>query len=80
MASSGLCLTLNTSEWRNDAAVSSLSHILEESPAPKYWLSQKACSEILNRAAQRGRQLPPLLLTALEQGAGLTTMQPKQDT
>src|SRR6056300_1655017 len=39
MASAGLCLTLNTSEWRNDAAVSSLSDILEESPDRKYWLS-----------------------------------------
>ena len=65
MASPGLYWTANTSEWRNDAAVCSLSDILEESPDPKYLLSAKACSGILRRAAKRGRELPKALEEAL---------------
>jgi hypothetical protein len=66
MAWSGQFLTLNTSEWRNGAAVSSLSDILEENPDPKYSLSAKACMGILRRAEKRGRALPPSLQMALE--------------
>src|SRR5690606_39354859 len=66
MAWPGRFLTLNTSEWRNGAAVSSLSDILEDNPDPKYSLSAKACLGILNRAEKRGDELPPLLRRALE--------------
>src|SRR5690606_22963822 len=66
MAWHGQFLTLNTSEWRNGAAVSSLSDILEDNPDPKYSLSAKACMGILNRAEQRGQELPPALRRALE--------------
>lgn len=55
-------LTLNTSVWPNDAAVSSLSDILED-PGPhldEYCLSQKACQGILRRAGKRGKKLPAL--------------------
>lgn len=45
---------------------SRLSQILEDSPHPKYSLSAKACSGILNRAQKRGKQLPAELRAALE--------------
>ena len=65
MASHGLLLTVNTSEWRNDGAACSLSDTLEECPDPKYSLSAKACEGILRRSARRGKQLPPALEHAL---------------
>ena len=43
-----------------------LSQILEDSAQPKYYLSARACEGILNRAAKRGKQLPEILKTALE--------------
>ena len=49
--------------------VSRLSQILEDSAQPKYSLSAKACLGILNRAAKRGKELPPELKTALERQA-----------
>ncbi len=67
MAWSGGYLMLNGSEWRNDAAVSSLSDILQGDPDPKYLLSQRACLGILSRAEKRGRSLPPALRLALQQ-------------
>ena len=76
MAWPGRFLTLNTSGWRNGAAVSSLSDILEESPAPKYSLSAKACMGILNRAENRGKELPRPLRLALEAVAGLEPTRP----
>jgi len=60
---------LNSGEWRRDAAVCSLSDILEASPDPKYSLSPKACAGILRRAAKRGRELPHSLKSALERMA-----------
>jgi hypothetical protein len=66
MAWPGRFLTLNTSEWRSDAVVSSLSDILEENPDPRFSLSPKACTGILHRAAKRDRDLPAPLLSALE--------------
>ena len=44
-----------------------LSQILEATPHPKYSLSAKACSGILNRAARRGKELPEELRKALEE-------------
>lgn len=56
----------NISEWHNDADVCLLSHVLETtSVQEKYFLSAKACAGILNRAARRGKKLPPQLQQAL---------------
>ena len=44
---------------------SRLSQILEDSPHPKYYLSEKACLGILTRAERRGKELPPELKEAL---------------
>ena len=43
---------------------------LEASPHPKYSLSAKACLGIVRRAERRGKELPPLLKTALLNQAG----------
>ncbi len=60
-------LTLNISEWPNDAAVCSLSDILETGPLPRrFFLSALACQGILRRAANRGKTLPEQLRIALE--------------
>ena len=45
---------------------SRLSQILEDSAHPKYYLSARACSGILARAARRGKELPEVLKAALE--------------
>jgi hypothetical protein len=62
---------LNTSEWPNDAAVCSLSSVLDpaQSIPSRFFLSSKACAGILRRAEKRGKELPPLLLEALKQVA-----------
>lgn len=68
------CLTLNTSEWPKDAAVCSLSDVLETRPVPsKFFLSPKAASGILRRAERRGRALPTPLREALSALAEQTT-------
>ena len=63
--------TPNTSE-SHSAVPASLSSALEtpESIPQKYYLSAKACSGILRRAAARGTTLPALLERALRQRAG----------
>ena len=59
--------TPNTSDWPNDAAVCSLSQVLETGLIPqRYFLSGTACAGILRRAANRGKSLPPSLAAALE--------------
>ena len=74
--SRGVCLTANTPEWTaplgqspSDAAVCGLSDVLEatDESLRKYYLSERACSGILRRAAKRGKALPPLLNTALRE-------------
>ena len=65
----GECLMLNTSELPNEEKESSLSQILMEQVPEKYYLSQKACMGILNRAKVRGKQLPEILQIALEKQA-----------
>lgn len=45
---------------------SHLSQILQGVALPKYSLSAKACLGILNRASRRGKELPEILKTALE--------------
>lgn len=61
----GELTTLNTGECPNAVVVSRLSQILEETPHPKYNLTQKACQGILRRAERRGKDLPKLLKAVL---------------
>jgi hypothetical protein len=62
----GGSLTPNISEWPNDAAVCSLSQVLETTSIPqRFFLSPRACAGILRRAEKRGKELPPALQTAL---------------
>jgi hypothetical protein len=52
---------------RNDAAVCSLSDILETGGVPqRFSLTAKACAGILRRAEKRGKSLPPQLAHALQ--------------
>lgn len=44
---------------------SRLSQILVDEAHPKYYLSERACQGILNRAAKRGKELPEVLKNAL---------------
>lgn len=62
----GGCLTLSISEWPSDAAVCSLSEVLQPDVPRKYYLSPRACSGILRRAEKRGKELPPMLRQVLE--------------
>lgn len=63
----GAYTTHSFGESPSEDAESRLSQILEDSPHPKYYLSAKACDGILRRAEKRGKELPPMLKTALEQ-------------
>ncbi len=78
----GAYTTRSTGDSPRDAVESRLSQILEDSPHPKYSLSKyalsaKACQGILNRAARRGKELPPELKAALEAQA---SAKPELDT
>jgi hypothetical protein len=56
----------NISAWPNDAAVCSLSQVLETGSIPqRFFLSAKACAGILRRAEKRGKELPMPLRIAL---------------
>ena len=78
MAGPTECWTLSTSEhacfpvpFPNGDGVCSLSDILETGDLPqRYYLTAKACSGILRRAAGRGKTLPPPLAHALQAVAG----------
>jgi hypothetical protein len=81
------CLTLNMSEWTatltpspSDGVVSSLSDILEEPGGvpERFFLSRKACTGILRRAAAKGKALPPVLKTALERVAATGGAEPEE--
>jgi len=70
--------TLNTSEWPRDAAVCSLSEVLETTVASKFFLSPKACRGLLRRADARGKSVRPYLRAVLEQVAQETNeLKPK---
>ena len=58
--------TVNTSEWHNDAVVSSLWQVLQSDTPSKFLLSPRACAGILRRANRRGKTLPPVLKEALQ--------------
>jgi hypothetical protein len=58
-------------QYPSGGAVSSLSDILETGGVPqRFYLSARACSGILRRAAKRGKSLPTALQRALETVAG----------
>lgn len=78
--SRGGSLMPNISEWPNDAAVCSLSQVLEKGSIPqRFFLSAKACAGILRRAEKRGKTLPPLLEQALRSVlTGMETTTPTQ--
>ena len=65
----GECWMPSIGEFPNEENASSLSQILEENVPAKYYLSQRACLGILRRASERGKELPIILKTALEQQA-----------
>lgn len=71
-SSSGVCLTLNTSESPNDAVESSLYSVLEHGGGTRrYCLSPRACEGILRRAEERGKVLPKALKETLEKMASV---------
>ena len=74
--------TPNISDWPNDAAVCSLSQVLETGLIPqRYFLSGTACAGILRRAEKRGKSLPEPLRLALAAVVGATApTTPQQDT
>lgn len=57
--------TRSFGEYPSEENVSLLSQILEEEVPQKYYLSEKACQGILNRAEKRGKGLPQILRDAL---------------
>lgn len=59
--------TQDFGEFPSVAEESGLSQILEETVPQKYYLSARACEGVLRRAERRGKQLPDILKTALEQ-------------
>ena len=60
------CLMLNTSEYPSEGVECLLSDILEVGNIPpKFYLSERACQGILNRAERRGKKLPEMLYRAL---------------
>ena len=64
--SPGVCWTADISECPSGGGVSScLADVLQDSVAPKYFLSPRAAAGILRRAEKRGRELPEHLMMAL---------------
>jgi len=53
-------------ESPSEENVSRLSQILQDSAHQRFYLSARACAGILNRASKRGKELPEILKTALE--------------
>lgn len=71
-ASRGGCSTPNISELPSVAVVCFLWQVVETTLIPpRYFLSARACSGILLRAARRGKKLPALLDLALRQQADM---------
>ena len=65
MGFNGVCLTASFSESPRDAAVCSLSDVLESHAPQRFFLSQKAAEGILRRAKKRGRTLPERLMDGI---------------
>ena len=62
-----LYLTLNIGEKPREENRTTLSQILQSEVDPKYNLSAKACRGIINRARNKGNELPEELKAALEE-------------
>ena len=69
----GDALTLNTGVSPREEKESSLSQILQVNPPSKYYLTRKACLDILRRAFERGKGLPKKLQEALEIQSGIAS-------
>lgn len=67
----GAYSTRNIGEYPSDAVESRLFAILEDTPHPKYSLTETAAIGILRRAERRGKELPEVLRFALERQSGL---------
>lgn len=65
--SHGGCSMRVFGEFPNVAEESGLWQILEANVPQKYYLSARACAGVLRRAERRGKELPTILKTALEQ-------------
>lgn len=63
----GECSMHDFGESPNVAEESGLWQILEANVPQKYFLSARACAGVLRRAERRGKELPTILKTALEQ-------------
>lgn len=63
----GAYLMRDIGEYPNVVEESFLWQILEANVPQKYYLSAKACRGVLRRAERRGKELPIILKTALEQ-------------
>ena len=63
-------LMRNSGESPSEDAAVTLSEILQADAPDGYCLSPRACLGILRRASARGKELPAILRTALEQQAG----------
>ena len=63
----GASSMLNFGECPNVVEESGLWQILETNVPQKYFLSETACLGVLRRAERRGKELPTILKTALEQ-------------
>lgn len=67
MVSHGVCLTVKTSEFPNNAVASTLLPCIETREVPeKYFLSPNAAAGILRRVDRMGRNLPPSFRQSLE--------------
>ena len=65
----GGCLMRSIGEFPKEENASTLSQILQVNVPEKYYLSQRACQGILQRASARGKELPEILKAALERQA-----------
>ena len=65
----GVSMMLNTGECPSDARESTLSQILQATAPEKYYLSARVSKGIIARAKKYGKELPKMLLEALEETA-----------
>lgn len=72
--------TRSFGECPSEENVSRLSQILEDCVPRKYYLSERACQGILNRARRRGKKLPEELEKALvRQSAPDSSIKPERE-
>ena len=64
MTVNGKCLTAKITESPRTESASTLSDILEEQPDPKYFLSEKATTSLLNKGMGKGASV--LLLSKMQ--------------